>query len=204
MGTAIPKNWLDVLVLAERSSPDLYLSRDEVAGHRYAAAMRLGFDELRLAGYFCVQDVPTIAFLVQERLDLDQIDDVHEALWNQSLATLLFVITDDELRAYSLACRPARHDKEPESTTDRRLIEIFHLVSQATELRDLVTGVESGRLVSDKPRAFDFRERVDRVLLDNLVVTHNQLQSKGLTNGAAQALLMQAMFIAYLEDREII
>ena len=47
-------------------------------------------------------------------------------------------------------------------------------------------------------------ERVDRVLLDNLTASHRLLREAALPAGAAQALLIQAMFVAYLEDREII
>ena len=42
------------------------------------------------------------------------------------------------------------------------------------------------------------------MLLDNLKETDSRLRRTGLTQDASQALLMQTMFIAYLEDRGII
>ncbi len=45
---------------------------------------------------------------------------------------------------------------------------------------------------------------MDRVLLGNLTQSHAQLRDAGLSTDAAQALLVQAMFVAYLEDREIV
>ena len=45
---------------------------------------------------------------------------------------------------------------------------------------------------------------VDGVLLGNLKESDSRLRSLGLQPGASQALLMQAMFIAYLEDRGVI
>ena len=45
--------------------------------------------------------------------------------------------------------------------------------------------------------------RIDQVLLDNLTQLH-KLLCKSLSSDAAQALLIQTIFIAYLEDRKII
>ena len=61
--------------------------------------MRVGFKELGLAGFFCVNSVPTAAFLLQEQLDTAEINKVHRALWNQGLSSLLLVILPDEIRA---------------------------------------------------------------------------------------------------------
>ena len=72
------------------------------------------------------------------------------------------------------------------------------------ELKDLVLGVESGRLVNEYPDKFDTKFRVDQVLLTNLETTVKRLVDRGLQLESAQALLMQIMFIAYLEDKGII
>ena len=49
--------------LADRRSPDLYLSDRDVLGAPHASAMRLAFEDLGLAGVFCVAGTPTVAFL---------------------------------------------------------------------------------------------------------------------------------------------
>ena len=66
-------------------------------------------------------------------------------------------------------------------------------------------GAESGRLWKEHAEYFHFSERIDQVLLDNLATSYRLLHDDtGLSPDAAQALLVQVMFIAYLEDREII
>ena len=66
-------------------------------------------------------------------------------------------------------------------------------------------GAESGRLWKEHAEYFHFSERIDQVLLDNLATSYRLLRDDtGLSPDAAQALLVQVMFIAYLEDREII
>ena len=77
-------------------------------------------------------------------------------------------------------------------------------VTHALELRNLVYGAESGRFWEEHSDYFKPEERVDRVLLDNLMESHRLLRVAGLSADEAQALLVQAMFVAYLEDREII
>jgi len=48
------------------------------------------------------------------------------------------------------------------------------------------------------------KKKVDAVLLSNLRETEENLTKHRLTTEAAQTLLLQITFIAYLEDREII
>ena len=61
----------------------------------------------------------------------------------------------------------------------------------------------SGRLWKEHADYFRPKERIDQVLLDNLTQSH-KLLCKSLSSDAAQALLIQTIFIAYLEDRKII
>jgi hypothetical protein len=59
-----------------------------------------------LSAIFCVQGVPTVAILATDRYDRAAVVDLHGALWNQGLASLLLVIADDTLRVFSLARTP--------------------------------------------------------------------------------------------------
>jgi hypothetical protein len=68
----------------------------------------------------------------------------------------------------------------------------------------MVYGAESGRFWEEHAEFFKAKERVDQVLLENLTSSHDLLCEASMSSDAAQALLIQAMFIAYLEDREII
>jgi len=199
---ALSSAWKERLGLASRTSPELYESADEVRDVPHAPAIRAALDEIGLSAVFCVQGVPTVAILATEQYDRAATVDVYGALWNQGLASLLLVITDDALRAFSLARKPFADPGEV--FENRCLIESLSLTAEALRFRNLIDGAESGRLWRDYADYFKPKERIDQVLLDNLNVSHALLSAEGLSSDAAQALLIQAMFIAYLEDREIV
>jgi len=203
MNTARQDKWIETLDLGNRSKPDLFLSAEEVIGVPHAAAMRIGFNKLELAGFFCVDSIPTIAFLTQDRLSHLKINIIHKALWNQGLVSLLLVILPKEVRVYSLLQTPKSQDaEEPLDDRDKRLIKSFSLAADAIELSHLITGVESGRYFQENKNNFDQKKKVDAELLSNLKETQSRLI--GLSPETAQALLLQIAFIAYLEDRKII
>ena len=115
--------------------------------------------------------------------------------------SLLLAIREDELVAYSLVQRP--FDRSHSVRQDPHLIETLSLVADALKLRELIDSAESGRFWLEHDDHFDPSQRVDSVLLDNLTGSFEKMKDE-LGSDGAQALLMQAMFIAYLEDREII
>jgi hypothetical protein len=199
--------WLKSLALSNRSHPDLFLSVDEVIGVPHASAMRMGFNKLDLSAFFCVDTIPTIAFLSREQLNRFEITRVHRALWNQGLVSLLLVVLPDEVRAYSVAKKPASAGECLEDDDrDERLIACLNLVRDALEISHMISGVESGRYFQKNAGHFAQSEKIDALLLSNLRATENELTSPPLELPAesAQALLLQITFIAYLEDREII
>ena len=102
---------------------------------------------------------------------------------------------------FSLARDPGEGDRS--QFEDRCLIEAVDAAADALTLRDYVYGAESGRLWLEKVDYFDPKARIDRVLLDNLEAAHDLLTAEGLSAEEAQAILIQTMFVAYLEDREI-
>ncbi|WP_434722341.1 HsdM family class I SAM-dependent methyltransferase [Mesorhizobium sp. RIZ17] len=193
--------WKERLGLESRRAPELYESTTMVADTPHAPAIRTALDELGLSGMFCIQGVPTIAILNMAVYDAERVVDLHGALWNQGLASLLLVTAGDVLRVYSLARKP---QKDWGQQFDQRcLIETLNATAHALEIRNLVYGAESGRIWKEYADYFRPKERIDQVLLDNLTQSH-KLLSNSLPSDAAQAILIQAMFIAYLEDRKII
>ncbi|MEW8026296.1 MAG: N-6 DNA methylase [Candidatus Thiodiazotropha sp.] len=195
----IPDTWLHTLRLEHRKPPEFICADDDLSGIPHSSLIRQSFEELKLSAIHCISGVPSIAFLVQEEFDQADVESVHKALWNQGLGTLLLVISDKTLRAYSLSQLPAKDDDFSE-----KLVQVFSLVKDALVLKDLVLGMESGRFVADHEEKFDPKYRVDQVLLENLEATAIRLVENNMMLESAQALLMQIMFIAYLEDREII
>lgn len=194
--------WKDRLGLAFRRAPELYESAEAVSDVPHAAAIRAALEEMGLSAVFCVQGVPTVAILATDHYDRAAVVDLHGALWNQGLASLLLVIADDTLRAFSLARTPLSDPGDAFET--RCLIETLSLTAEVLRFQNLIYGAESGRLWKEHGDLFKPKERIDQVLLENLNASHALLQAEGLSSDSAQALLIQAMFIAYLEDRGIV
>ena len=194
--------WKRQLDLSSRGIPDFYETTDSVRDTPHAGAIRLALDDLGLSAVFCVQGVPTIAILSTDEYDRASVIDLHAALWNQGLASLLLVISGEALRSFSLSRKP--YADLHEEFDQRCLIETLDATTDAIALRNLIYGAESGRLWMEKTDYFRQGERIDQVLLDNLTESYRSLCGKNLSSDAAQALLIQAMFIAYLEDRKIL
>lgn len=194
--------WKKRLDLTGREAPELYERAESVRNSPHAGAIRATLEGLGASAVFCVQGVPTIIIANLEQYDRDQIVGLHAALWNQGLASLLLVITGDTVRAFSLSRTPYSN---PGDEFERRcLVKTLSATADAIALKNMFYGAESGRFWEEHTEFFKPKERVDQVLLENLTSAHSLLCEAGLSSDAAQALLIQAMFIAYLEDREII
>lgn len=202
MNTPLSREWIEGLGLSRRRPPEFIQSIEEIVDAPYAGALRVALEDLGLSAVFCIQGVPTITFLVQDEYDENAVADAHKALWNQGLASLLLVISGDTLKAFSLARLPKQDPSE--DFEEKRLVETFQRVADALALKELVLGAESGRWWNEHEDFFEKNERIDHVLLENLSESYDSLRDQNLASEAAQALLMQAMFVAYLQDRGII
>lgn len=192
----LPAVWKDRLDLSMRDVPDLYEDPQVIGQIPHANAIRTAFEDLNASAVFCVQDVPTVVIVVFNVYDREHVISLHRALWNQGLATLLLVICGDTIRTFSLARRPHTDDQ---LFDDRCLVHELDAVAEGLAVKNLIYSAESGRLWEHN--SFKPSERIDQVLLSNLSVSHRALCRSGLSTDAAQALLIQTMFIAYLEDR---
>lgn len=193
--------WKERLDLTSRDVPELYEDLKAVGQSPHAGAIRTALLELGASAVFCVQDVPTVVIVVLDEYERDRVVDLHAKLWNQGLATLLLVLSGDTLRAFSLARWPSSDDN---TFHDRCLVQVLDTASDALAAKNFIYGAESGRLWDRHASFFRLNERIDDVLLNNLTASYRALCDDGLTPDAAQALLIQTMFIAYLEDREIV
>lgn len=193
--------WKELLALGDRTAPELFERGEHVSNSPYAEEIRKAMDELSVTAMFCIQGVPQIAVLEQSQYDTNEVLKVHAALWNQGLASILIVTAKDAVRVFSLSKTPGTGDIG--QFEKRCLIEAIEASAEVISLRDYVYGAETGRLWHEKSEYFDPRERIDSVLLKNLTVAHELLSRSGLCGDEAQAILIQTMFIAYLEDRGI-
>ena len=201
MANSFAPHWREALSLDRRSAPEFYRTAAEVEPGPHAEAIRFALLDLGLVAVFCIEGVPIAGFLNQSDVSHERIDELHRILWNQGLMSLLIVLKEDELVAYSLVKRPFQ--REEGHRNDPRLIMTLSLLSDALKLRELIEATESGRFWLENDKFFDPDDRVDSVLLSNLLEAFRNMRDD-LGCEAAQALLMQTMFIAYLEDRKII
>ena len=193
--------WKVRLDLSSRTAPELYEDAGDVGPGAHAGAIRTTLQDLGASGVFCIQDVPTVVIVELDVYDRKQVLNLHGALWNQGLATLLLVLTSDTVRAFSLARKPLEDEHIWEAEC---LIQALDAIADALALKNLLYAAESGRLLEEHASYFRADERIDQVLLDNLTAAHAVLKRDGLSAEGAQALLIQTMFIAYLEDRGIV
>lgn len=201
MNAVIDARWSKALALDRRQPPEFYVASNKVGAGAHAEAIRFALDELGLSAVSCINGVPTIGFLSDPLVSIERINELHRILWNQGLMSMLLVIRSDELTAYSLVQRPL-HRNESQGK-DPRLVKTLSLLDDALALRELLDSAESGRFWYENDSYFNPENRVDSVLLDNLLIAFRSLKDE-LGTDAAQALLMQTMFVAYLEDRQII
>ena len=194
----IAEDWKDALGLSARQAPEVYSDAAAVGDVPHARPIRTALRDLGADTVFCIQDVPTAVFFAADGADPADIASMHSDLWNQGLASVLAVVWRDTIRIYSLAAYPPNW--QPEQLDDHCLIEVLDKVASQA----LLHGMESGRYWQEHSEKFKPERRVDGTLLGNLKESDRRLRSLGLAPDAAQALLMQTMFIAYLEDRGII
>lgn len=192
--------WIKRLHLDDRAAPDIFTSADQVVGQPYGPEMRSGFEELGLSGYFCISGSPTAAFVEADPTDTIRLWQLHQALWNQGLAPVLLVISGSEARAFSLSHRP-----QPNFLAAQQIGDVLSCAADHLAATHFIEGLESGRIFREYARGhFSTAERIDQVLLANLKVALQKLIDHELSVGVAQALLMQTMFVAYLEERQAI
>jgi len=205
--TDVDTSWLETFGIANRlGTPDLAIGSESVVGLPHASAMRAAFQERNVDGFLSVEGVPMLAFAVRGDLDPEEINQLHSALWNQGLASLLLVHLPTQVLVYSLWQRPLTPADDSQDR-DRRLIEILELASEAMRLRarQLVPEVESGHYFQQNQPSFDRSTRIDARLLANLRQTRKRLVvDEKLPDDIARVLILQVIFIAYLEDRGII
>ena len=198
----LAEDWKDDLGLNARRSPELYSDAAAVGDVPHAGPIRTALRDFGADSVFCIQDVPTAVFFAAEDAEPENIAPLHSNLWNQGLATVLAIVCGDTIRIYSLAAVPP--DRQRESLNDHCLVEVLRKVEDAIKVRSLISGMESGRYWLEHKKRFNPEQRVDGALLGNLKESDSRLQQFELPPEASQAILMQTMFIAYLEDRSVI
>ncbi len=196
MPTAPVSDWRTEFGLEGRLPPSLFTSKEEISSSTAQAhLLRRAFDTLAVDGVLCADQTPLAYFKLVEQTTPQAIAELHRQFWNHGGASLLVVVTGQDVQIYSgMACpSPAT----PGENKHPSLVET--LERAADKLGEFIFSVESGEFFGRHQKSFDPNQRVDRYLLDNLADTRTKLNEEEL-----DPLLCRLVFTCYLFDREVI
>ena len=214
MTATAKKDWKKDFGLDSRKPPYFFSSVDQledVAGKiPQIHALRRAFEKLGINGALC-QDrsgtdeglQPVIYFYQVDKIDPNDILDLHRSFWNQGIAPILVIVALEDVHVYSGLIPPMDTPNEVERAPG--FVETLNRVQD--QLRAFLLSVESGEYFHVHRHSFDPRKRVDRDLLRNLQATRQylgQVQATRLEPQALDALLCRLIFTCYLFDRSII
>jgi hypothetical protein len=196
-----------VEALGYSASPSLLATVDSPAGIPQDAWSSFG--EWLTQGYdagvdrvFFVKGNPVVVFSKVETQSPELIRRTLDRIWCMARPSLLFLASEGELRVFNLTDRPALHFDQLDD--DKRLLGTARSISQVLEKLQQFrrTEVESGKVFED-PR-FDERYRADYSLVRDLATVRKRLLKSVPDTEVVNGLIGKAIFIRYLEDREII
>lgn len=189
-------SWLIKLAYTDFSE-DLFRVGDSAGVRPYAAEideMLAPDGGIGASAVFCFGDQPTICFLDAQIIKGDvekRVEQIRQRIWNQNLASIVLVVDEEVLSAYSV------NEREAEPDT---LLRANVVARGAWSAYEVQSGFIKDRL-SDwfKPEA-----RVDQRLLVNLRDVVRALIKADLNATEAEALMAQVIFLCYLEQRGIV
>ncbi|MDY7006484.1 MAG: N-6 DNA methylase [Cyanobacteriota bacterium] len=165
-------------------------------------------EQLNATAVFELSGSPCIYFTQLEQSDPNpqELARLHQLSWNHGLAPMLWVVTPTKVLLYNCYSKPKEEDK---NNPEKHLIELFEQTEEGLKQLNQCAGrlqIESGEFWKwSKARQIDREQRVDEVLVKDLTDTEEILVTeKGLNRFVAQALLIQSIFLAYLQDRGIL
>lgn len=166
-------------------------------------------DWLTLANEVCARDVFFVdnepVLVLAELPDGDDEGEFFNRIWSMARPQILFLAREGELAVYQLGAAPVKGD-EPVNSGNRLLALASNVSEIATKLaRFRRESIESGQVYGD-PRFGNGAERADRALVHDLKRVCNSLTEgeSGLDPSIAHALIGRALFVRYLEDRDIL
>jgi hypothetical protein len=165
-------------------------------------------DQVGAESIFFVDRDPVVVFAKAEDTGADTLRALYERVWCMSRPQLLFLATPGQLSAFDLTKPPPRPN---ESLSDRD-----RLIAVATSLAEVQSKlgayhrerIETGAVFGEE-RYRDSLNRADRALIRDLKTVRQQLAAvpvgkKRPSLAHFHSLIGRAIFIRYLEDREIL
>ena len=217
MYMSIPENWLESLHLAPRKGKDLIVAPEQAAGLAYAHVIS---DALKagVSGVFCMDGAPCAALVVVSADTPDtkeHVRSLYKILWNQGEFTYLLLLYPDEIVIHTFSTPPNTWDDSPscdEKKPSPTLLDTLRIAHDAIKIGELVTGMESGRFLEEKPECFNADTSVDATLIGDLAglrklileAEEDDTKAAYQVTESIHAVLLQMLFLRYLEDRGIL
>ena len=188
--------WLSALAY-QQFSASLFTPDTPVGVRPYATEIEdILSKKIGASAVFCVEQTPVVSFFDMAQLeqtgDLQRaIDEIRQKLWNQNLLSVVMVVGNENLEAYSIL------DKEIASQ---------RLNFEQASFADMWSAADfqMNHIQERLPLWFSPEKRVDRKLLKNLECTVEHLCKYGIEEITAKFLITQVIFTSYLEHRGII
>lgn len=165
-------------------------------------------EQLNATAIFELSGSPCIYFTQLEESDPDpqELARLHRLSWNHGLAPMLWVVTPTKVLLYNCYSQPTEENR---NNPEQHLIELFQKTEDGLKKLNQYASrrqIESGEFWKwVKAKQIDRSKRVDAVLVKDLTETEKILvDNNGLNRSVAQTLLIQSIFLAYLQDRGII
>lgn len=165
-------------------------------------------EQLNAKAIFELSGSPCIYFtqLEESAPDPQELARLHRLSWNHGLAPMLWVVTPTKVLLYSCYSKPTEEDR---NNPEQHLIELFQQTEDGLNKLNQYASrrqIESGEFWKwVKAKQIDRNKRVDAILVKDLTDTEkNLVENNGLKRSVAQTLLIQSIFVAYLQEREIL
>lgn len=189
------QRWLDVLGYTSHVDALHSANAAVPAHHGYASELRALLDPtgpIRATAVFDIHGMPTVCFIDPAGQPGGWVEGVRQRIWNQNLVSIVLVVDDHRLTAYS----PLRLAATPEEIT---------LAAASPEGPLAPADMQSGDIWSRRPDWFHANQRVDSLLLANLaLVIDRMVKEQRMDRAASQLLLGQTLFVSYLEHRGVV
>lgn len=169
------------------------------ADHPFATEVGAMFDiadNVGASAVLCIDHVPTVCLVDAAQIrgtkenQAAQVRRFCERLWNQNLARIVLVTGEEFVEAWSV--------DDPKAARER-----FQVESRGGLADFSFRGLLSGEVLKNRTTWFDPHKRVDKTLLDSVAVLVDRL-SRFVAASSAREITASVIFVAYLEDREII
>ena len=216
----IQPEWLERLNLLSRIGRDLILSPESAADHPHSHIIADAFNA-GVSGVFCVDGLPSAGFVCLHESSLSNrkyLLNLYQVLWNQGELDFIIFLHNDLVEIHSLRASPDQWQtgmKAGGGELSPTFVKALRVIENATEIGSIIHEIESGRIYTDNISAFSIDARVDTTLINDLIGVRLLLISEeGYANNPNDApqnvitnihdVLLQAIFIQYLNDRGII